>query len=197
MGPLYPEEQLVKTQAGALFSKLGLVVHNCVIRWVTNLKTHMTSAEIPLFIDTGANAVRPELPFVERDAITAVVRDPQTGKYLGLKWKQVDWDTFITGGIEQGQTAEEAARAEIHEETGYKNLRLIKELPPYDSQFFHHPKGENRFAHFRCFLFELENDECDAVAEEELRKHEPVWLTEDELVSFRLHEGHRFLLDYV
>jgi 8-oxo-dGTP pyrophosphatase MutT (NUDIX family) len=157
----------------------------------------MSNTEIPLFVGTGQNAVRSDLPFVERDAITAIVRDPQTGKYLGLKWKQVDWDTFITGGIEEGQTPEEAARAEVHEETGYKNLRLVKELPQYDSKFFHHPKGVNRFAHFRCFLFELENDERDELVEDEAKKHDPVWLSEEELKSFRLTEGHRFLLDYV
>lgn len=154
----------------------------------------MSTPEIPLFV---ADDVRPDLPFVERDAITAVVRDPQTGKYLGLKWKEVDWDTFITGGIEEGQTAEEAALAEIREETGYKNLRLVKELPRYDSKFFHPPKGVNRFAHFHCFLFELENDEREELAEDELKKHEPVWLDEEELISFRLPEGHRFLLGYV
>ncbi|MDB5245456.1 MAG: leuS [Parcubacteria group bacterium] len=157
----------------------------------------MSTPEIPLFVDTGMNAVRADLPFVERDAITAIVRDPQTNKYLGLKWKQVDWDTFITGGIEEGQTPEEAARAEILEETGYKNLRLVKELPRYDSQFFHHPKGVNRYAHFRCFLFELVDTEQEETSADEKEKHDPVWMTQDELESFRLPEGHRFLMQYV
>lgn len=157
----------------------------------------MNNDPIPTFIDADKNKPHPDLPFVERDVITAIVRDPKTAKYLGLKWKQVDWDTFITGGIEDGQTAEEAARAEIHEETGYKNLRLIKELPRYDSKFFHHLKGVNRFAHFQCFLFELIDDEKDLVADEENTKHECVWLTKEELQEFRLHEGHRFILDHV
>ncbi|MDB5189859.1 MAG: leuS [Parcubacteria group bacterium] len=157
----------------------------------------MSTPEIPLFVDTGMNAVRTDLPFVERDAITAIVRDPQTDKYLGLKWKQVDWDTFITGGIEEGQTPEEAARTEILEETGYKNLRLVKELPRYDSQFFHHPKGVNRYAHFRCFLFELVDTEQEETSADEKEKHDPVWMTREELESFRLPEGHRFLMQYV
>jgi 8-oxo-dGTP pyrophosphatase MutT (NUDIX family) len=151
----------------------------------------------PLFIDAGPDAPRPDLPFVEREAVTALVRDPRTGKYLGLRWKEVDWETFITGGIEEGQTPEEAARAEVHEETGYKNLRLVQELPRYHTKFYHAPKGVNRFAHFSAFLFELENDEQNPVSEEEKAKHESCWLDEEELKQFRLPEAQRFLLDCV
>jgi 8-oxo-dGTP pyrophosphatase MutT (NUDIX family) len=156
----------------------------------------MTTDE-PLFLDQGPDAPRADLPFVERDAITALVRDPKTGKYLGLRWKEVDWETFVTGGVEEDQTPEEAARVEVREETGYKNLRLVAELPRYHSKFYHAPKGVNRFAHFQCFLFELVDDERDPISDEESKKHESVWLDEAELASFRLHEGHRFLLSQV
>lgn len=151
----------------------------------------------PIFTASDADAPRPDLPFIERDAITAVVHDPKTDTYLGLRWKAVDWETFITGGIEEGQTAEEAARAEVREESGYKNLHLVKVLPRYHSKFFHTPKGVNRFAHFQSFLFELENDEHTELADDEQKKHEIVWLTKDELMRFRLPEGHKFLLDYI
>jgi 8-oxo-dGTP pyrophosphatase MutT (NUDIX family) len=152
----------------------------------------------PLFVDeTEAATPREGQPYVERDAITAVVRDPKNGKVLGLRWKQVDWETFITGGIEEGQTAEEAARMEILEETGYKNLKLVKELPPYHAKFYHPPKGVNRFAHFTSFVFELIDDERDELAEGENQKHAPVWLTPEELATFRLPEGHRFLVGFI
>lgn len=149
---------------------------------------------VPLFIATGENAPKEELPFVEREAITAIVRDPKTGKCIGLRWKEVNWQTFITGGVEEGQTPEEAALAEIREETGYKNLRLVKELPRYDSKFYHKPKGVNRFAHFHSFLFELVDDERDEPSEDEQDKHEFVWLDEEELTNFQLPEGQRFIL---
>jgi 8-oxo-dGTP pyrophosphatase MutT (NUDIX family) len=156
----------------------------------------MNAQEIPLFIAGGTDAPRPELPFVKRSAITAVLYDPKQDKYLGLKWKEVDWDTLITGGIEAEQTPEEAARTEIMEETGYANIKLITELPPYDAQFFHHPKGVNRYAHFRCFLFQLESDARAVVSKEEVAKHDTVWLSFDEMKQFRLPEGHRFVFDH-
>lgn len=157
----------------------------------------MNTTQEPLFVAGGVDTPREGLPFVEREAITALVRDPKTGKYLGLRWKEVDWETWITGGVEPGQTAEEAARAEVREESGYVNLRLIAELPRYHSKFFHSPKGVNRFAHFRSFLFELENDEREETSADEKDKHECVWLAERELARFRLPEGHRFLLDSI
>lgn len=153
---------------------------------------------VPLFVDTTDNPVRPELPFVERNAITAVVYDPRAGKYIGLRWKDgSNWETLITGGIEETQSAQEAARAEIHEETGYKNLRLVKELPRYDSKFFHHGKQVNRHAHFWCFYFELEDDTHDPISEDERKKHEVVWLTKEEMGQFRLPAGHRFVFDSI
>jgi 8-oxo-dGTP pyrophosphatase MutT (NUDIX family) len=153
------------------------------------------NSKIPLFIAANADTPRPDMPFVERDAITAVLYDPKTNKYLGLKWKAVDWDTLITGGIEEGQTPEEAARMEIEQETGYKHIRLISGLPPYDAKFFHHPKGVNRYAHFQCFLFELVDDKREIISEDEVAKHECVWLSPEEMEQFRLPEGHRFVFN--
>jgi 8-oxo-dGTP pyrophosphatase MutT (NUDIX family) len=151
----------------------------------------------PLFVAVGSDAPREELPFVERQAITAIVYDPKNKKYLGLKWKKVDWDTFITGGVEEGQTPEQAARAEVLEETGYKNLKLLKILPRFHSKFYHGPKAVNRFAHFHSFLFELENDDREVVSEDEQKNHDCIWLSAEELVNFRLPEGHQYLLKYV
>lgn len=155
----------------------------------------MKNSKEPLFIAEGTDAPREELPFIEREAITAILFSPKSGKYLGLKWKEVDWETFITGGVEEGQTPEEAARAEVREESGYKNLRLISELPRYHSKFYHTPKGVNRFAHFHSFLFELQNDERDELSNDEQMKHECVWLGVEEIKAFKLPEGHRFLFD--
>jgi 8-oxo-dGTP pyrophosphatase MutT (NUDIX family) len=50
---------------------------------------------------------------------------------------------LITGGVENGQTPVEAALEEIRQETGYKNLRLVKKLGRMHSRFFHVPKNQN------------------------------------------------------
>ncbi len=136
-------------------------------------------------------------PFVERDAILAVVKHWKEDKYIGLKWKKVAWETLITGGVEKGQTPEQAARAEILEETGYKNLKLVKKLGGMHSKFFHVPKNQNRYAHFSVFYFELQDGERNELSEEEKANHEPVWLSSKQMESFKLPSSHRYVWDTV
>jgi leucyl-tRNA synthetase len=136
--------------------------------------------------------VRPDLPFVPRDGIIALVKHHSDNKYLGLKWKKVAWGTWITGGIEAGQTAEQAAREEILQETGYKNLKLIAECGVVHGKFFHVPKNENRHLHGHILNFELENDERDNVTEEEQAIHELVWLKPNEVEQFMTADAHKW-----
>ncbi len=148
----------------------------------------------PCFVQkTEPGAVRQGLPFVERQAITAIVKHWSEDKYIGLKWKKVDWDTFITGGVEAGQTPEQAAKAEIIEETGYLNPKLVQTFGMEHSRFFHVPKNENRFAHFHNFFFQLENDARQDLAQGEGEMHDVVWLTQEEMNRFKLPEPHRYL----
>lgn len=154
----------------------------------------VNKASPTLFIEAkGETKVKEGEPFVERNAITALLRNPKDNTYLGLRWKEVAWRTFVTGGIEEGQTAEEAAAAEIKEETGYQNIKLVKQLSPFDAQFYHKPKGENRWAHFQTFLFELEDDEQKAINADEQAKHDLVWLAEDEVANWLTPEGHVYV----
>lgn len=147
----------------------------------------------PCFITTsGPDKVRSE-PFVERDAITAIVKHWEKDDFIVLKWKQVDWKTFITGGPENGQTMEEGARTEINEETGYKNLKLIKELPRYHSQFYHVPKKINRFVHMRVFYFELKNGDRQDISEIDKKRHEVIWVSKENVEKFLTAEGHKFI----
>ena len=132
-------------------------------------------------------------PFVERDAILAIVKHWEKDEYLGLKWKKVAWQTFITGGPEEEQTPEEGARMEILEETGYKNLKLLKKLPMVHSQFYHVPKKVNRFAHFHSFLFQLENGEQESISDKEKENHEIVWLSKKEVGKFLTPDSQKYI----
>lgn len=130
---------------------------------------------MPRFID-HKNPHVPGKEMVLRNGIIGIVKDLKTEKYLCLKWKTQDWTTFVVGGIEGGESPESAARREIAEETGYKNLRLVKVLGgPVQTEFFAAHKNVNRVAHTWCVLFELENDEQSEVSEEEKAKHEVMW----------------------
>jgi leucyl-tRNA synthetase len=142
---------------------------------------------------TEPGKIKDELPFEERDAVAVLIKHWNKDEYIGLKWKQVAWQTLITGGVEKGQTPEEGARAEVFEETGYKNLKLIKELPMVHSKFYHVPKKVNRFAHFHVFYFELENGDKQEISNEEKEKHDVVWVSKDEIDKFFTAESHEYI----
>ena len=153
-------------------------------------KYHLPMKQVvePCFIAS----IKEGLPFVERNAISAIVKHWSEDKYLGLKWKKADWVTFVTGGVEKGQTPEQAARAEILEETGFLHLKLVQTLPSGHSKFYHIPKGENRFAHFSNFYFELEDGGQKEVNEDEKGRHEVVWLKPEEVEKILTPEGQKY-----
>ena len=74
----------------------------------------------PIFIDEPKEG----LPFVERNAIHAIIKHWSEDKYLVLFWKKVNWVTFVTGGVDDGEKPVEAAIREIKEETGYHEFEV-------------------------------------------------------------------------
>lgn len=123
---------------------------------------------------------------VFREIIIAVIRNPHTDKFVGLKWKKHPWTTFVIGGVEEGETPIEAAERETREESGYKNFKLVRALGgPIQSEFFAAHKDENRVTNTHCFLFELKDEDKDELASEEKKLHEVVWLSRDEVIKGR------------
>lgn len=143
---------------------------------------------------TEPGKVREGEPFDHREAIIAVIKHWSEDKYIALKWKQVAWGTFVTGGIEEGQTAETAAKAELLEEVGYKNAKFIKDFGVVHGKFYHVPKKTNRNAHAHMVYLELINDERVDVSAEENAIHEVLWLTKDELKKFLTPDTHQYFL---
>ncbi|MES2470617.1 MAG: class I tRNA ligase family protein [Patescibacteria group bacterium] len=136
-------------------------------------------------VTTGDDAVRKDMPFVERNAVICVVKHWSEDKYLCLHWKAVEWRGFVVGGIEDGESAESAAMREVVEETGYKNVRFVKTLGgKIHSQFYQAVKKVNRFAHFTPVLMELIDGEQNEIAEEEKALHTLEWVSKDKVMDF-------------
>jgi len=130
----------------------------------------------PQVVDVG-NPPQPGKPTVERQTIQAIVYNPRTKLYLTLKWKEHPWQTFVVGGVKEGEDIVKAARREIREETGYGDLKLERVMggPVLAEYFAAHKKGENRRAWATPILFYLKSDKRLAVSVEEKRKHEVEW----------------------
>ena len=114
---------------------------------------------------------------ITRKTVHVIVKNPVTGKYLGLKWREFPWTTFVMGGIEEGESVEEAGRREVRTETGFVNLKLVKVLQgQVRAEFFAAHKNQNRISFATAVMFELEDENQ---VEKELEDHEKfdvIWL---------------------
>ncbi len=126
---------------------------------------------------------------VFRHAVQGIVHDPKTDKYLCVKWKKQPWTAFVVGGVEDEDNGDviAAAKREVREETGYKNIKLVRILGGnVISEFYAAHKNINRKALFTAVLFELVDDEHDTVSPQELETQEPIWLKRSEITKERM-----------
>ena len=113
---------------------------------------------------------------VERKNVQAVVRNPKTGKILYLRSDKFNWNTFPMGGIDEGESVLDAAKREVLEETGYKNLTNEKILGgEVKAEYFANHKDVNRISYTTLVSFDLVNEEKDPVSTEESSEHIPKW----------------------
>ncbi|HEU0081065.1 MAG TPA: class I tRNA ligase family protein [Candidatus Paceibacterota bacterium] len=133
----------------------------------------------------GDGAAKPGLPFIRREAVCAIVRNPKNGTYLCNSWKGFRMNGLFTGGIEPGEDLVEGAKREVREETGYKNLKHVRTSDlAINTYFYHRVKKQNRHAHFKFVFFDLMDDERAPVDENESAVHEVVWKKKEELKDF-------------
>jgi 8-oxo-dGTP pyrophosphatase MutT (NUDIX family) len=132
----------------------------------------------------GSDSFQEGLPIVERDPIAVIIKHPDQELYLISQWKKSNWNGFLTGGIEDGDTLEETVIKEIHEETGFKN---ISKIVPMDfvahGLFFHPVKNVNRLAHYHLIFAQLENLEQDEVDEAEKAIADFVWIEKEHVLD--------------
>ncbi|MBX4201108.1 class I tRNA ligase family protein [Candidatus Parcubacteria bacterium] len=120
--------------------------------------------------------------FVERKNVHAIVKDPKTGKYLALKWRKFDWTTFPMGGMEEGESAVDAAMREVKEETGFTNLKLVRVLPgQVRAEYFAAHKDQNRISYTTAVVFELVDHTQVDIDQKEKDGHDIIWLDESKL----------------
>ncbi|MBQ6817119.1 MAG: class I tRNA ligase family protein, partial [Bacilli bacterium] len=77
-----------------------------------------------------------------KNSIVAIIYDEKTKKYLTLNWHELGGRLFIGGSIKENESAIDCALREIREETGYKNVELIEELPVIKHHYYAYNKDK-------------------------------------------------------
>ncbi|MBI3888181.1 class I tRNA ligase family protein [Candidatus Nomurabacteria bacterium] len=125
-----------------------------------------------------------------RNTVHIILRNPKKKEILiqflkGEKWKGINPQSFLIGGVEKGESNMEAASREIKEETGYFNLKFIEEIPfKVQSKFFAAHKDVNRTITVNTLIFNLINEEKTEITEDEYftkDSHEMKWIPENKI----------------
>ncbi len=137
--------------------------------------------------DDPKNPPEKGLKEVKRDTVVVHLKDLSTGKYAILEWhgSLEGITTAIMGGIEEGQTPEEAALMEIREEAALEGVRITRKLRWITgARYFASHKAENRVAHTYALLAEVDSLEGQgAIPDNEQTKHTLVWVDENKVLD--------------
>lgn len=124
---------------------------------------------------------------VKRDTVIVHLKDRSTGKFALLNWHGTleGITTAIMGGIESGQTPEEAALAEISEEAALTNVSITKRLKWITAATYcASHKKQNRCAHSFAFIAEVDDLKAQGeIDESEKKLHTLVWVSEKEVLT--------------
>lgn len=151
-------------------------------------KIPLRQVVMPALLD-AKNLPQPGKENTEREVVHVILRRKNSKEILLAFLKDDSWGkdkpvNFVIGGIEKGESAEEAARREIEEETGYTDVRFVEKLP-FDTQaeFFQAQKNVNRKVHVQTLVFDLVSETKNEVSAEEESKHEFKWIKDTDVAA--------------
>jgi leucyl-tRNA synthetase len=134
---------------------------------------------------------------VERETVIVFLKNKKDNTYAILDWRGSleGITTGIMGGVEEGQTPEEAILVEIAEEAAIPNAKITKKLRwMTGARYCASHKKENRRAIAHAFLAEVDDLSMQGIIPaDEAGKHTLVWEKEEKMLS-RLTPVHQKLL---
>ena len=134
-----------------------------------------------------------------KESIVAVVYDKENDKYLTINWRDKGGRLFVGGTRKEGESVEDCARREVEEETGYKDLKFIKETFPVNHHYYAYNK--DKYFEINCYgvYFELESkDKSNTNLDEDEKNNFKVeWVSKDVIEKDIVDELHSSIYDYI
>lgn len=142
------------------------------------------------------------LDAVARPTAVAVGYHPETDKYCILDWTKsgkrngLDWPG---GGIDEGETVEQAAIREFAEETGYHDIAVEKVLPAAVSLYYHSSAGIVKRSTKQVVLLKVNSLKQDAevgLMDYEKNAYDVCWFTKAQLLEASMIPMNATIRDY-
>ena len=132
----------------------------------------------------------------KKQSIVAILYNPKTQKYLTLNWKELGGRLFIGGTIKENETPYDCAIREIKEETGYKNIEMVFELPKINHHYYAFNKNKYFNIESTGFLFKLLDEEKEIQNLDEDETFELEWVDKETIENEVNDELHKKTYNY-
>ena len=149
----------------------------------------------PYVVSTGASAPRSDQGIVEFRCVTAIVKHWSEDKYYVVDFSEGDRG-FIGGHVHEGETAENAARREVMEESGFTDIRSVAQIFEYQfGRGYKARKSREELCIDASLVVALASGTRVAITDDETKKGG--WKTTDEILADKgFHSNHRLFFGH-
>ena len=132
----------------------------------------------------------------KKNSIVAILYDEANDKYLTVNWHEMGGRLFIGGTIKEGETSLDCAIREIKEETGYKDIELVQELPKINHHYYAYNKDKYFNIESTGFLFKLVSNAQDEQNLDDDEKFDLEWVDKNTIMA-EVNDGlHKKTFEY-
>lgn len=148
------------------------------LAFATKFKLPVIQVIAPYYVAGGAGTPHNDVETLRRETVDAIIVDQEGNYLLEVEGEQ---SHFVGGGIDDGESVENALRRKILEETGYSNIVSIKQAAPYASGLgYRHTKNKNQLT-WGAFYEVIIDSSVQVANESDAGKHKLIWVTKGEV----------------